>query len=205
MKVSTLQVGPIMTNCYILCDDVSKVCAIVDPGDNGSYICRAVENLGCTPVAVFMTHGHFDHWNGLGEVLETYPDLPVYIHEAEVVDGRGGDLRFPRLGEHNQRYYKEGDVLTVGNLVLRVMETPGHSPGSVCLVTGDTIFSGDTLFRANCGRCDFPGGDYRKMLSSLARLGRMEGQYTVYPGHEMSTDMNFERNNNPYMRQGMAQ
>ena len=171
MKVSTLQVGPIMTNCYILCDVVSKVCAIVDPGDNGSYICRAVENLGCTPVAVFMTHGHFDHWNGLAEVLEAYPDLPVYIHEAEVVDGRGGDLRFPRLGEHNQRYYKEGDVLTVGNLVLRVMETPGHSPGSVCLVTGDTIFSGDTLFRANCGRCDFPGGDYRKMLSSLAPLG----------------------------------
>ena len=152
-----------------------------------------------------MTHGHFDHWNGLGEVLEAYPDLPVYIHEAEVVDGRGGDLRFPRLGEHNQRYYKEGDVLTVGNLVLRVMETPGHSPGSVCLVTGDTIFSGDTLFRANCGRCDFPGGDYRKMLSSLARLGRMEGQYTVYPGHDMATDMDFERSYNPYMRQGMAQ
>ena len=205
MNVKKLALGAYQTNCYILCDEVSKVCAIVDPGDNGSYICRAVENLGCTPVAVFMTHGHFDHWNGLGEVLEAYPDLPVYIHEAEVVDGRGGDLRFPRGGGHSRRYYEEGDVLTVGNLVLRVMETPGHSPGSVCLVTGDTIFSGDTLFRANCGRCDFPGGDYRKMLFSLARLGRMEGQYTVYPGHEMSTDMNFERNNNPYMRQGMAQ
>ena len=122
-----------------------------------------------------------------------------------MVDGNGGDLRFSRLSERNQRYYKEGDVLTMGNLVLRVMETPGHTPGSVCLVTGDTLFAGDTLFRANCGRCDFPGGDYRKMLTSLARLGRMEGQYTVYPGHEMATDMEFERSYNPYMRQGMAQ
>lgn len=205
MTIKTLQVGPIMTNCYILCDEANKVCAIVDPGDDGAHICKAVAATGCTPVAVFMTHGHFDHWNGLGEVLETYPDLPVYIHEAEVIDGRGGDLRFPRLNEHNQRYYDEGDTLCVGDLTLTVMVTPGHSPGSVCLVVGDTIFSGDTLFCANCGRCDFPGGDYRKMLSSLARLGRMEGQYTVYPGHDRATDMDYERSHNPYMRQGMAQ
>lgn len=205
MTITTLQVGPIMTNCYILCDEANKVCAIVDPGDDGAHICKAVAATGCTPVAVYMTHGHFDHWNGLGEVLDAYPDLPVYIHEAEVIDGRGGDLRFPRLHEHNQRYYDEGDTLTVGDLTLTVMVTPGHSPGSVCLVVGDTIFSGDTLFRANCGRCDFPGGDYRKMLSSLARLGRMEGQYTVYPGHDRATDMDYERSHNPYMLQGMAQ
>lgn len=205
MTIKTLQVGPIMTNCYILCDEANKVCAIVDPGDDGAHICKAVAATGCTPVAVYMTHGHFDHWNGLGEVLDAYPDLPVYIHEAEVIDGRGGDLRFPRLKEHNQRYYDEGDTITVGDLTLTVMVTPGHSPGSVCLVVGDTIFSGDTLFRANCGRCDFPGGDYRKMLSSLARLGRMEGQYTVYPGHDRATDMDYERSHNPYMLQGMAQ
>ena len=205
MRVSTLQVGPIMTNCYLLADEVSKVCAVIDPGDEGAAICKMMAVKGYTPVAVFLTHGHFDHWNGLAEVLEVYPDLPVYIHEAEVIDGRGGDLRFSRLGEKNQRYYKEGDTLTVGDMMLTVMETPGHSPGSVCLVVGDTIFAGDTLFRANCGRCDFPGGDYRKMLSSLARLGRMEGQYNVYPGHDRATDMDFERAHNPYMRQGMAQ
>lgn len=205
MTIKTLQVGPIMTNCYILCDEANKVCAVIDPGDDGAYICAAIANTGCIPVAVYMTHGHFDHWNGLEELLAVYPNLPVYIHETEVVDGRGGDLRFSRLGEKNQRYFREGDTLTVGDLTLTVMETPGHSPGSVCLVVGDTIFSGDTLFRANCGRCDFPGGDYRKMLASLARLGRMEGQFTVYPGHERATDMNYERTHNPYMRQGMAQ
>ena len=93
----------------------------------------------------------------------------------------------------------------MGGLTLRVMETPGHSRGSVCLlVEGQgVIFSGDTLFRGNCGRCDFPGGDYRAMLRSLARLGRLEGQYRVYPGHEEATDMDYERKANPYMKQGM--
>ena len=107
--------------------------------------------------------------------------------------------------EKNQRYWHEGDTLTVGGLTLRVMETPGHSRGSVCLlVEGQgVIFSGDTLFRGNCGRCDFPGGDYRAMLRSLARLGRLEGQYQVYPGHEEATDMDYERKANPYMKQGM--
>ena len=95
--------------------------------------------------------------------------------------------------------------LTVGGLTLDVLETPGHSQGSVCLlVEGQrVIFSGDTLFRGNCGRCDFPGGDYRAMLRSLGRLGKLEGQYTVYPGHDEATDMDYERKYNPYMKQGM--
>ena len=90
-------------------------------------------------------------------------------------------------------------------LTLDVLETPGHSQGSVCLlVEGQrVIFAGDTLFRCSCGRCDFPGGDYRAMLRSLARLGRLEGQYTVYPGHDEATDMDYERKYNPYMKQGM--
>ena len=93
----------------------------------------------------------------------------------------------------------------MGGLTLDVLETPGHSQGSVCLlVEGQrVIFAGDTLFRCSCGRCDFPGGDYRAMLKSLARLGRLEGQYTVYPGHDSATDMDYERKYNPYMKQGM--
>lgn len=154
---------------------------------------------------LLLTHGHFDHYTGVAGLLEKWPELPVYIHRADAVDGAGGELRFPRLGEKNQRYYKEGDKLTVGDLTLDVLETPGHSQGSVCLlVEGQrVIFAGDTLFRGNCGRCDFPGGDYRAMLKSLARLGRLEGQYTVYPGHDSATDMDYERKYNPYMKQGM--
>ena len=206
MKVLSAMVGPIMTNCYILCDEAAKVCAVIDPGDEPKRIEAMIASCGCSPVMILLTHGHFDHCTGVAGLLEKWPDLPVYIHEADVTDSRGGELTFRRLDEKNQRYWHEGDTLTVGSLTLRVMETPGHSRGSVCLlVEGQgVIFSGDTLFRGNCGRCDFPGGDYRAMLRSLARLGRLEGQYQVYPGHEAATDMEYERKYNPYMKQGMT-
>lgn len=206
MKVLSAMVGPIMTNCYILCDEQAGVCAVIDPGDEPERIEKLIASGGCTPIMILLTHGHFDHCTGVAGLLEKWPALPVYIHEADVTDGVGGELTLHRLGEKNQRYYQEGDTLTVGGLTLRVMETPGHSRGSVCLlVEGQgVIFSGDTLFRGNCGRCDFPGGDYRAMLRSLARLGRLEGQYQVYPGHDSATDMDFERKYNPYMKQGMT-
>ena len=205
MKVLSAMVGPIMTNCYLLCDEAAKVCAVIDPGDEPKRIEAMIASCGCSPVMILLTHGHFDHCTGVAGLLEKWPDLPVYIHEADVTDSSGSELTFRRLDEKNQRYYHEGDTLTVGSLTLRVMETPGHSRGSVCLlVEGQgVIFSGDTLFRGNCGRCDFPGGDYRAMLRSLARLGRLEGQYQVYPGHEEATDMDYERKANPYMKQGM--
>ena len=205
MKVLSAMVGPIMTNCYILCDEAAKVCAVIDPGDEPKRIEAMIASCGCSPVMILLTHGHFDHCTGVAGLLEKWPDLPVYIHEADVTDSSGSELTFRRLDEKNQRYWHEGDTLTVGGLTLRVMETPGHSRGSVCLlVEGQgVIFSGDTLFRGNCGRCDFPGGDYRAMLRSLARLGRLEGQYQVYPGHEEATDMDYERKANPYMKQGM--
>lgn len=206
MRVLSLMVGPIMTNCYILCDEAAKVCAVIDPGDEAGRIEEEIASSGCTPTMILLTHGHFDHCTGVADLLEKWPELPVYIHEADVVDTVGDQLKFCRLGEKNQRYYHEGDKLTVGNLTLDVMETPGHSQGSVSLlVEGQhVIFSGDTLFRGNCGRCDFPGGDYRAMLRSLGRLGKLEGQYTVYPGHEEATDMDYERKANPYMRHGMT-
>ena len=138
-------------------------------------------------------------------ILEQYPDLPVYINEKDVVDGRVGDMElvFSRLPEHNQRYYHDGDTLTLGSLTVTVLETPGHSKGSVCLVAEDVIFSGDTLFRCSCGRMDFAGGDYREMLQSLARLGNLPGSYRVYPGHDQPTTLDYERRVNPYVRQGM--
>ena len=206
MRVLSLVVGPIMTNCYILCDEAAKVCAVIDPGDEAGRIEEEIASSGCTPTMILLTHGHFDHCTGVVGLLEKWPELPVYIHEADVVDTVGDQLKFCRLGEKNQRYYHEGDKLTVGNLTLDVMETPGHSQGSVSLlVEGQhVIFSGDTLFRGNCGRCDFPGGDYRAMVRSLGRLGKLEGQYTVYPGHEEATDMDYERKANPYMRHGMT-
>lgn len=205
MTIQTLQVGPIMTNCYLLCDEVRKVCALIDPGDDAERIEKLVAQSGCALTYILLTHGHFDHTSAVRPLLERYPDVPVYIHREDAVEGSGGELRFTRVGEKNQRFYQEGDTLELGSLTLRVMETPGHSRGSVCLlVEGENVlFAGDTLFRCSCGRCDFPGGDYRKMLASLGRLAKLEGDWRVLPGHDRETTLDYERRVNPYVRQGM--
>lgn len=203
MKINSIMVGPIMTNCYLLQDENAKVCALIDPGDDAKQVEMMVDNSGCTLQYILLTHGHFDHWGAVRPLLEKY-NVPVYIHREDVTDRVGGDLLLQRLDEQHQRYYDEGDELILGDMTLRVMHTPGHSKGSVCLVVGDVIFAGDTLFRTSCGRTDFPGGDYREMLSSLARLGRMEGNYHVYSGHERDSELDYERRYNPYMKQGMT-
>lgn len=205
MTIQTLQVGPIMTNCYLLADEARKVCALIDPGDDAERVAALVEQSGCALRYILLTHGHFDHTSAVRPLLERYPETEVYIHENDTVEGRGGELRFTRLDGAHQRFFREGDTLTVGDLTLRVLETPGHSEGSVCLLEEEhhVIFAGDTLFRCSCGRCDFPGGDYRKMLASLGRLASLEGDWRVLPGHDRETTLEDERKMNPYMRQGM--
>ena len=133
--------------------------------------------------------------------------MPVYIHEKDAADTERGELLFRKVGPENQRFYKEGDTLPLGSLTIRVLETPGHSEGSVCLLVEgqNVLFAGDTLFRCSCGRCDFPGGDYRKMLTSLGRLASLEGNLRVLPGHDRETTLDYERRVNPYMRQGAKQ
>ena len=206
MKIQTLAVGELMTNCYILCDEQAKVCAVVDPGGEAERIAAAVEKTGCALQYILLTHGHYDHFTGVAGLLQHY-DVPVYIHPDDAQTGGAGNpwaLKFPALDEKHQRWYGEGDVLTLGSLMLHVLSTPGHSWGSVCIVVENVIFAGDTLFCGSCGRTDFPGGDYKAMLLSLARLARLEGSYTVYPGHDRATDLERERRMNPYMRQGLT-
>ncbi len=204
MKIYTTQVGPIMTNCYLLCDEEAKVCALIDPGDEPERVERMVAQSGCALQMILLTHGHFDHCTAVRGLLAIHPDVPVYIHRGDTIaPGEYNDLKFPRLPDRNQRYYAEGDTVTVGGITLTVWETPGHSRGSVCLIGDGIIFSGDTLFRASCGRTDFPDGSYEDILRSLGRLGRLEGNYRVLPGHEEATELDFERRYNPYLKQGM--
>lgn len=204
LAITKVEVGPIGTNCYILAEEQAGLCAVIDPGDEPERVAKAIEATKCKPAMILLTHGHFDHYTGVKGLLERYPDLPVYIHPADATDAARSELLFPRLDGKNQRYYKEGDTLHLGALSITVMETPGHSKGSVCLVTDTMIFCGDTLFRMSCGRTDFPGGDYREILQSLKRLAELPGDYACLPGHMESTTLDFERGHNPYMKQGMT-
>ena len=202
MDIKTLQVGPIGTNCYLLCDETEKLCAVIDPGGDADRVAAAVEGSGCAPCAILLTHGHYDHTGAVAELAEKWPDVPVYLNHRDQC-GDDAYLRqlFPPVP--CAKDYGEGDTIQVGSLTLKVLATPGHSEGSVTLRCGDVLFCGDTLFAGSCGRTDFPGGSMQKIMDSLKRLGELEGDLAVYPGHMEDSTLDRERSWNPYLRQAM--
>ena len=175
---------------------------MIDPGDEAHLIAASVEKTGCRPCAIFLTHGHYDHTGGVEILQEKWPDVPTYMNHRDVYteDARMLQL-FPPL--KNLTNYDEGDVIRVGSLDVEVMATPGHSLGSVTLRCGNVLFSGDTLFAGSCGRTDFPGGSMQTILASLKRLGELEGDYQVCPGHMNTSELSRERMRNPYLMRAM--
>ena len=202
MNIKVLQVGPIGTNCYILCDEAEKLCAVIDPGGDASRVAAAVAKTGCAPCAILLTHGHYDHTAGVADLQAQWPEVPTYLSRRDQGAGDSYMLQlFPPVA--NAKDYDEGDTVRVGSLTLEVLATPGHSEGSVTLRCGDVLFCGDTLFAGSCGRTDFPGGSMKKIMVSLKRLGQLEGNLTVYPGHMEGSTLDQERSWNPYLRQAM--
>lgn len=202
MKVKMMQVGPIGTNCYILEDEKAHVAAIIDPGDEADRILSVMQEEDASVEYILLTHGHYDHTTAVPELHKAYPQAKIYIHQADA-NGAGSRL-FPLAGQvEGLLAYDEGDTLTLGSLTIEVLHTPGHSKGSVTLRVEDVLFTGDTLFAGSCGRTDLPGGDPMEMLASLRRLGRLEGDYTVYPGHMDSTTLACEKQYNPFIRQAL--
>ncbi len=204
MKIKSLCVGPIGTNCYLLCDEAAKVCAVVDPGGDAAAVAAAVRDTGCAPCSILLTHGHYDHTGAVAELRQLWPEIPVYLNRRDRYDGDPylAQLFPPVPGAAD---YDEGDALSVGGLTVEVLATPGHSEGSVTLRCGDALLCGDTLFAGSCGRTDFPGGSWETILRSLRRLGQLEGDLAVYPGHMEPSTLERERRSNPFLRQALAE
>jgi len=202
MLIKTIPVGMLETNCYIVTDEKTNKCAIIDPGADSNVILDYVESNSLKTEAIFITHGHFDHYLAL-EAVEEALGVPVFVHEGDVDrNGQGGRHKID--GNLNLRNYAEGDVISVGGLEFVVLETPGHSPGSVTLKCEDALFTGDTLFCGDCGRTDLTDGCMDTMLKSLRRLAELDGDFEVYPGHEESTTLNSERAFNRTMKTAMG-
>ena len=203
MKVKVLCVGPIGTNCYILEDEETGLAAVIDPGDEADKILKALREDGVTVEYILLTHGHYDHTTAVPDLHKALPQAKIYIHRADA-NGAGNQL-FPLAGQvEGLRYYDEGDELKLGTLTIQVLHTPGHSKGSVTLKVADVLFCGDTLFAGSCGRTDFAGGSYDEIMNSLARLGRLEGDFHVCPGHDITSTLERERRTNPFLREAMA-
>lgn len=202
MKLESLTVGLIGTNCYLLWDEsAGNAAAIVDPGGSADLILNKIKQEKLDVKMILLTHGHFDHVMGVPDLLEAYPDLPVYITETDYPEARDGGQFGYRMGEVSSvQFYDEGDTVELGGLKIDVLRTPGHTPGSVTLRVEDVLLTGDTLFCGSCGRTDFPGGSYADMQRSLKRLADLPGNYRVYPGHEGSTTLDYERKYNPFMQ-----
>ena len=202
MLIKTIPVGQLETNCYIVTDENSMDCAVIDPGDESNSILNYLEEHHMKCRAVLITHGHWDHTGAANTIVEeTGADL--YIHQLDTTSDPM-EARYKFLLPEGARFYDEGDEIHIGQLVFRVMFTPGHSPGGVTLVCVDAVFCGDTLFRGSCGRTDLPGGDINEELRSILRICKLPGEYDVYPGHMDSTTLERERNFNYYCRQALG-
>ena len=203
MKVSMMQVGPIGTNCYILKDEKAGRAAVIDPGDEAGRILQVLKEDGAQVDYVLLTHGHYDHTTAVPELHRALPQAEIYIHQADA-NGAGSQL-FPLAGQvEGLRYYGDGDTLPLGELTIQVLHTPGHSPGSVTLKVGDVLFCGDTLFAGSMGRTDLRGGSYEQIMASLKRLGELEGDYHVCPGHDVTSTLDRERRVNPFLREALG-
>lgn len=212
MKIHTFVVGMVQTNCYLAYDEETKEGFLVDPGDQAQEILRVIRELGVNLRYIILTHSHFDHIMALADLAaETGAQVAVHELEAGEIEApsaavlrslglRGIEIKPAPVAVR----LKDGDTLRCAGKTLTVLHTPGHTVGSVCIDTGKVLFSGDTLFEDDCGRCDLPGGDYQVMLRSLRRLADLPGDRTVYPGHDVSTTLARERVANADMRRGMA-
>ncbi len=193
MEINLLTLGAYQTNCYILSGD-GKNALVIDPGYAPQTILSALEAKGLTLAAILLTHGHFDHV-GAVSALVAETDCSVYLCEKELSLPpmmTAGPLTYTHT-------YGEGDEITLAGLTFAVWQTPGHTPGSVCLKFGDQLFTGDTLFAGSCGRVDFPGSSPAQMRSSLARLAEIEEDLTIYPGHGERSTLFEEKLRNPFL------
>lgn len=207
MQVEHLAVGPVQTNCYLAINKETKEAIIIDPGDDADRIGMRLMQLEAKPVAILLTHGHFDH-AGAAKALAAQYDILVYAHEkeAETLEDSRMNLSGPLAGGattyHADVFLKDEQELTLAGLHMRVLFTPGHTPGGCCYYfpREDVLFSGDSLFCGSVGRTDFPGGSMRTLVDSVRnKLMSLPENTIVYPGHDIETTIEQERMYNPFL------
>lgn len=200
MLIETVAVGAYQANCYILAEKDNSDAIIIDPGEEYNKIKKVIDNHKLTPKIIINTHGHIDHI-----AADAKFGLPVYIHEDDVdflIDSKknmSAFLNMPKAIKVEIKTLKDKDKIKLGNIVLEVIHTPGHTPGGICLKMGNILFTGDTLFYAGVGRTDFPYASQRIMVESLRKLFKLPKNTKIFPGHGPSSTIGKEKSNNPFI------
>lgn len=202
MKIKLIVTEPFGENCYVVSDD-KKTAVIIDPGDSSEKISLYLMQNCLNPVAILLTHGHFDHVGAVNALADEY-NLPVYanIYEKGMLSDPSKIYVFRGGGEAVKvnNWFEHEDVFNFGDLTFKALHTPGHTVGSSCFLLNDNLFSGDTLFCESIGRCDLEGGSFETILSSIKnRLYTLDDKTNVYPGHGEMTSIGFEKIYNPYV------
>ena len=212
MKINHYVVGQVQTNCYVVINQENKECFIIDPGASAKQLAERIKKDELTPVAVLLTHGHFDHAGAAEELAEEF-GIKIYAHEAEKDTLENPQKNVSWMMGASETYHanvflKDEEVLTLAGFEIKVIHTPGHTEGGCCyyIETEAVIFTGDTLFAQSVGRTDFPGGSMSQIVRSITEkimtlneAGNLKTDIMVYPGHNDPTTIETERINNPYL------
>lgn len=207
LRVEQYVVGPVMTNCYFAVNEETNEALVIDPGDSAKLLIEKIKEHNLTPVAVLLTHGHSDHALAAEEVANAF-GIKIYAHEAEKETletpsiNLCGMFGLQGVAFHADVFVKDNDLLELAGFSIRVFHTPGHTKGGCCyyIEKEQAIFSGDTLFQASVGRTDFPGGSMSTLVRSIEeKLFPLPGQTRVYPGHNETTTIGWERQYNPFL------
>ncbi|HEY6209807.1 MAG TPA: MBL fold metallo-hydrolase [Gemmatimonadales bacterium] len=205
MKIVQIPNGQFVENCYLVIDEASRECAVIDPGEEAGLILRRISEAGVRPVAVWITHAHLDHVMGVPR-LSRETGAPIYLHPADrelydhvIQQGLAFGIRVESLPPPD-REFVPGESVQVGAVGFTVRHAPGHSPGSVCLVGDGVVFTGDVLFAGSIGRTDLPGADFDTLIRSIEReLLVLPDSTKVYSGHGPETTVGRERGTNPFL------
>ncbi|MDB8793771.1 MBL fold metallo-hydrolase [Romboutsia sp. 1001216sp1] len=205
MKIEKILEPSFGENMYILVDEETKKCAVVDPGGAEDKILNYIKNNGLTLEYILLTHGHGDHIGAVKSIREkTGAKVVAHTDEKELLNDNRKNLScmMPHCGPQEldaDIYVNDKEKLTLGNLKLSFIHTPGHTKGGMCIRVNDDMFTGDTLFAGSIGRTDFIGGSYKELEKSLKKLSKYENDVKIYPGHGPSSTLGIEKTSNPYM------
>jgi len=196
MIFEQIPVGQMQNFSYLIGDEISKEGAVVDPAWENGKILEIAKKHDLNIKFILITHSHYDHIDGVKEMVNA-TDAIVYVHEDD-------SLEIEKLSIEKIKKLKNNEIITIGKIKIKVLHTPGHSPGSVCYLFDNKIITGDMLFVEAIGRVDLPGGDIEKMFNSLQRLKELNDDIEVYPGHDYGSikhsTISHEKKNNPYMK-----
>jgi Zn-dependent hydrolases, including glyoxylases len=196
--IKTLIAGMYEENCYLIMDEGTKELAIIDPGGQPNLIEKEISKLDGKPKFILLTHGHMDHVGAVIELMNKL-NIPFYISENEEQYMKNDEFVFGSLPKAS-KYLKEGDTVSLGNNIIKVIETAGHTAGGICFLVNDELFTGDTLFQGSIGRSDFPGGNGAQLIKNIKeKLLPLGDSVKVYPGHGPASTIGYEKRNNPFL------